>query len=54
MVSELDEPRIRELFVDSFRLIYQVAPTEVFVLAFVHGARDLDAMRPLPADERVE
>jgi toxin ParE1/3/4 len=41
MVPEIDAPDIRELFIRSYRLIYQVRADYVFVLAFIHGARDL-------------
>jgi toxin ParE1/3/4 len=36
-------PDIREIFVQSYRLIYEVSSDCVDVLAFVHGARDLAA-----------
>ncbi|MBU1744225.1 MAG: type II toxin-antitoxin system RelE/ParE family toxin [Proteobacteria bacterium] len=32
---------MRELFLKNYRLIYQVTPHAVFILAFIHGARDL-------------
>lgn len=41
VVPELDQPTIRELFVQRYRLLYEVGPVEVQILAFVHGARDL-------------
>jgi hypothetical protein len=40
VVPELNDPSIRELFVSSYRLIYQVSPDVVRVLAFIHSARD--------------
>jgi plasmid stabilization system protein ParE len=40
-VPELDQPNIRQLLVRRYRLLYEVTPAEVQVLAFVHGARDL-------------
>jgi plasmid stabilization system protein ParE len=44
VVPERDDERLRELIVGSHRLIYKlVADDEVHVLAFVNGARDLDA-----------
>jgi plasmid stabilization system protein ParE len=36
-------PDVRELFVQSFRLIYEVRTDTVDILAFVHSARDLAA-----------
>jgi plasmid stabilization system protein ParE len=41
LVPELDQPNIRQLLVQRYRLLYEVAPTGVQVLAFVHGAKDL-------------
>jgi plasmid stabilization system protein ParE len=37
-------PDMRELFIRSYRLIDQVTAEHVFLLAFVHGARDLAAL----------
>jgi toxin ParE1/3/4 len=44
VVPERADERLRELFVaNSYRLIYKiVAEDEVHVIAFVHGARDLN------------
>jgi plasmid stabilization system protein ParE len=39
LVPELDQPNVRQLLVHRYRLIYEVTPDEVQVLAFVHGAR---------------
>jgi len=44
VVPEIDTPDIRELFIRSYRLIYQVTADRVFILAFVHGSRDLMAL----------
>ena len=43
-VPEIDAPDIREIFIRSYRLIYQVTADRVSILAFVHGARDLTAL----------
>jgi len=40
-VAEFDDPSVRELTVDSYRLIYRVRATKVTLLAFVHKSRDL-------------
>jgi len=40
-VGEFDDPAVRELMVDSYRLIYRVRPAKVTLLAFVHKSRDL-------------
>src|SRR5712692_5061948 len=39
VVPELDQPNVRQLLVHRYRLIYEVTPDEVQILAFVHGAR---------------
>lgn len=43
IVPESDDPDIRELFIKHYRLIYQVTSDHVYILAFIHGARDLAA-----------
>jgi plasmid stabilization system protein ParE len=44
VVPEIDAPDIHEIFVGSYRLIYQITADHIFILAFVHGARDLTAL----------
>ncbi len=46
IVPEFDQPSVRELFVQRYRLLYEVTPDEVHILAFLHGARDLTRWRP--------
>jgi len=41
-VPEVGDPKTRELFVQRYRLIYEVHPTEVHVLGFLHGVRDFE------------
>jgi plasmid stabilization system protein ParE len=41
IVPESNSPEIRELFIKSYRLIYQTTSSHIFILAFIHGARDL-------------
>ncbi len=43
-VPEFNDPSIRELFVRSYRLIYQVTGQTVHIVGFIHGARDLSAL----------
>ena len=45
VVPELNRPTVRELFVQRYRLLYEVTPAEVQILAFVHGARDLTRLQ---------
>ena len=40
-VTEFNDPAVRELPVDSHRLIYRVGDKRVLLLAFVHKSRDL-------------
>ena len=40
VVPELEMPTIRELFVQRYRLIYEVHETRIEILAFLHSARD--------------
>ena len=40
IVPETGEPNIRELFIYSYRLIYEVFPDKVEVLALVHSKRN--------------
>ena len=44
VVPEFNDPSIRELFVMNYRLIYQVAEQTIYVVGFIHGARDLWAL----------
>ena len=43
-VPEFNDPEIRELFVRSYRLIYQVKEQAVNIIGFIHGARDVSAL----------
>lgn len=40
VVPETDDPNVREIFIYSYRLIYEVLPNSVQVLALIHGKRD--------------
>ncbi len=44
VVPECDSPDIRELFLWRYRLIYQITSDHVYILAFIHGARDLESL----------
>jgi plasmid stabilization system protein ParE len=41
IVPEVNQPNVRQLLVQPYRLLYEVTASEVHILAFVHGARDL-------------
>lgn len=45
IVPEFDQPNVRELLVQRYRLLYEVTPSEVHILAFIHGARDLTRLQ---------
>ena len=40
IVPEVGSPTIRELFVFKYRLMYEIRPDKIAVIAFVHGAKD--------------
>lgn len=44
IVPEWDDASVRELFLGNYRLLYQVTEQIVFVIGFIHGARDLRAL----------
>jgi toxin ParE1/3/4 len=44
LVPEAARSDIREIFVRDYRLIYHLSGQRVFVIAFIHGARDLAAL----------
>ena len=51
-VPEIHDANIRELFVQSYRLIYEVQPEALDVIAFVHGARNLSLWRKKEGSSR--
>jgi len=42
IVPELEDPNVRELFVDRYRLVYEVSESRAVILCFLHGARDFN------------
>jgi toxin ParE1/3/4 len=44
IVPETDEQEIRELFIYSYRLIYQLSPNLISILAVIHGSRNITAI----------
>jgi len=44
IVPESARPDVREIFVRDYRLIYHLAGRRIFIIAFIHGARDLAAI----------
>ena len=43
IVPEVADPTVREVFVFRYRLLYEVRPDLVRIVAFLHGARDFDS-----------
>jgi plasmid stabilization system protein ParE len=43
IVPEMADDLVRELFVKSHRLIYEVRADKIVILAFLHGARRFPA-----------
>lgn len=39
VVPEFGDPSLRELLVRPYRVVYQVLPSEVTIVAVIHGAR---------------
>lgn len=39
VVPEVADDLVRELFIKGYRLVYEVRPEQVVILAFLHGAR---------------
>lgn len=42
IVPELQNPRIRELFIKRYRLLYEIGDRAVYVLGLIHGAREFN------------
>lgn len=45
IVPEIGDPKIRELIIYSYRLIYEVFPNKVEILALIHGKRDFSKIK---------
>ncbi|MEK7812817.1 MAG: type II toxin-antitoxin system RelE/ParE family toxin [Candidatus Desantisbacteria bacterium] len=44
IVPEFGNPTVRELLAGNYRLIYQITEQNVYIIGFIHGARDLLAV----------
>ena len=40
IVPEIDDPKIRELFIYSYRLIYEISDKSIEILAIIHGMQN--------------
>jgi len=52
VVPEVGLSTIRELFVFKYRLMYELVPEEVRIIAFIHGARDFAQLQAGQQKER--
>lgn len=48
LVPESTNPKIRELLIHSYRVIYRLKKGTAQILAIIHGARNLSGMKPKP------
>ncbi|MBU1932076.1 type II toxin-antitoxin system RelE/ParE family toxin [Patescibacteria group bacterium] len=44
VVPEIGDENVRELIIYSYRLIYEIVPNGVQVLAIIHGRRDFSSL----------
>lgn len=47
-IPEADDSSLREIVVQSYRVMYRLEPDRVLVLAVIHGSRDLDGTGKKP------
>ena len=40
VVPEINDPNIREIFIYSYRLMYQITGDNIYILGVIHGKRD--------------
>ncbi|MCK5394489.1 MAG: type II toxin-antitoxin system RelE/ParE family toxin [Gammaproteobacteria bacterium] len=43
-VPELDDPLVRECFIYSYRLIYEIKDADIHILGIIHGKRLLESV----------
>ena len=48
IVPETNDDNIRELLFQRYRIIYRVTHESVEMLSVIHGARDLETLKPTP------
>jgi len=44
VVPEIGDGNVRELFIYSYRLIYEVVKNDIQILAIIHGKRDFSSL----------
>lgn len=47
-VPESDDPKIREILFQTYRIIYRITSERIQILTVVHGSRDLTRITPKP------
>ena len=47
-VPEADREDVRELLFQNYRIIYQLKPEFIYIVAIIHGSRDLSQMDSKP------
>jgi toxin ParE1/3/4 len=40
VVPEINDPNIREIFIYSYRLMYEITSKNIYILGIIHGKRD--------------
>lgn len=43
-----EQPAIREILFQTYRILYRVESERIVILAVIHGSRDLSRLRPKP------
>ena len=51
MIPEAEDPTLREIIVQGYRVMYRLEPDRVLVLAVMHGSRDVAGVTDKPWDE---
>jgi toxin ParE1/3/4 len=52
MVPEFERENLREILVGNYRIIYEIRGSNCFVVAVVHGSRDLHRIMQPPKDKK--
>jgi len=42
IVPEINDKTIREIFIYSYRLMYQIKGDDIYILTIIHGKKDFD------------
>jgi len=46
-VPEINDPQVREHFIVSYRLIYEIKDNDLYILGVIHGKRLLESIERL-------